>query len=632
MSRAALGLARSGRSRDRGVDAKARSGCRRRAAGRLRRRAALARGTSTCRRERVRSADREGGHGVAALDRAERRGVAAAGAAGRAPRSAAAPLRRQASRARAHQRRRGRRERGRRCARAPARSGERRRGVGGLRRGRRGARRVARRSLPGGVARRRSRGTLRARRPDRSGDDADGERRRVGRRGDEGRRAAPRLERRGQDVRIGSASRRRAARSDGSRRRRHRHRAREGVDPRRIQTARRPRPGRGAARGGVGSWPARRGVQRPPPRPLRRRDHCRGAEQARRPRHQPDTRAYQRRRVGAREPRPRMARADLHPGLVLHEPAGQTTGLHARRLERRLRDARRARDGRRVHGRPLPRCAPTRRRSAPRPRLPRRAVRARGREDPERDGPRRREPGPPRARRSALVPDLRRRRAGAARLGAPAARRQRAADRTPPAVLRRGPPRRLRSRGLRDLLEQASRPRVDSVRPARRRARRSGEGGARRLRGLGRRERLGRDDDPLRAWRCVPCRAAEPCTSLAPERLLTARPLPGRRALVARLAPDDAGLELRVEGGAASPQVRVSPIGNVLDIEVTGDGHPRLWTSATLTTLSPPGWLAKSRGYPDVEAFLVGAGGALVPDPDGKAALVREIDALRRSR
>ncbi len=87
------------------------------------------------------------------------------------------------------------------------------------------------------------------------------------------------------------------------------------------------------------------------------------------------------------------------------------------------------------------------------------------------------------------------------------------------------------------------------------------------------------------------------------------------------LPPTTRGSSWRVKGGAASPQVRVSPIGNVLDIEVTGVGHLRLWTSATATTLSPSSYGKRAAAILIVEAFLVGAGGALVPDPDGKAAL-----------
>ncbi len=57
----------------------------------------------------------------------------------------------------------------------------------------------------------------------------------------------------------------------------------------------------------------------------------------------------------------------------------------------------------------------------------------------------------------------------------------------------------------------------------------------------------------------------------------------------------------------------------------------RLWTSPTLTRLSPVATMARSKEAPP-DAFLVRVDGQLVPDPAAKEALLGEINAARQSR
>lgn len=128
------------------------------------------------------------------------------------------------------------------------------------------------------------------------------------------------------------------------------------------------------------------------------------------------------------------------------------------------------------------------------------------------------------------------------------------------------------------------------------------------------------------------CRADAPaCTALPREGFLTARPLPGGRALVARVAgPQEITLELHGEPGTSA--VRVSVPGRLLDLEITAEGHVRLWRSDRLTSRPSLEALARRGGEPALDPLLVGADGALLPDRAGKQALLDAIAAAAPSR
>ena len=128
------------------------------------------------------------------------------------------------------------------------------------------------------------------------------------------------------------------------------------------------------------------------------------------------------------------------------------------------------------------------------------------------------------------------------------------------------------------------------------------------------------------AWICSAI-GAPACAPVPHDHFLAARPLPAGRALVAR-GVSEHELQLELLGEPIAQPLRVAVSGNVLEIEVTAEGNVRLWTSPTLTRLSPPASMARSKESPP-DAFLVRADGQLVPDPAAKAALLSEINAAR---
>jgi|GEM_PF-4857989 len=127
------------------------------------------------------------------------------------------------------------------------------------------------------------------------------------------------------------------------------------------------------------------------------------------------------------------------------------------------------------------------------------------------------------------------------------------------------------------------------------------------------------------------CGAPGACVSVPHEQFLAARPLPFGRALVARSAGEHA-LQLELFGEPGAQPLRIAVSDNVLELETTAEGNVRLWTSRTWAKLAPPEWMAKLKGEPPVDAFLVRADGQLIPDPAAKEALLREVAAARAAR
>jgi hypothetical protein len=131
------------------------------------------------------------------------------------------------------------------------------------------------------------------------------------------------------------------------------------------------------------------------------------------------------------------------------------------------------------------------------------------------------------------------------------------------------------------------------------------------------------------AWICA-ATGAPACAPVPHEHFLAARPLPAGRALVARVASEhELSLEILGEPGAQPLRVAVSD--NVLELEVTAEGNVRLWTSPTLTRLTPPAVMARLKEAP-LNAYLVRSDGQLVPDPAAEEALQSEINGARKGR
>ena len=122
------------------------------------------------------------------------------------------------------------------------------------------------------------------------------------------------------------------------------------------------------------------------------------------------------------------------------------------------------------------------------------------------------------------------------------------------------------------------------------------------------------------------------CVPVPPQRFLAARPLPGGRALVARRGSGAHGLALELFGEPGAATLEVVTSGQVLDLEVTAEGHVRLWSSATDRSMWSAATYAARKEAPRVEASLVRADGVLVPDPVAKEALLQEIAAARAGR
>ncbi|APR82623.1 Hypothetical protein A7982_07972 [Minicystis rosea] len=112
------------------------------------------------------------------------------------------------------------------------------------------------------------------------------------------------------------------------------------------------------------------------------------------------------------------------------------------------------------------------------------------------------------------------------------------------------------------------------------------------------------------AWLCSPEPAA--CVPVERKDLLAARPLPGGRALLALRGAGDDELRLELFGETGASPVLVQASRHVLELEVTAEGHVRLWTSATGKWF---GTDAAGRKKAGIEASLVRADGQLVPEP-----------------
>jgi hypothetical protein len=133
------------------------------------------------------------------------------------------------------------------------------------------------------------------------------------------------------------------------------------------------------------------------------------------------------------------------------------------------------------------------------------------------------------------------------------------------------------------------------------------------------------------AWLCGAAPGAA-CAVVPGPDLLTARALPGGRALVARRGAqaDDLVLELLGEPGATPLHVHVN--GNALALSITAEGNVRLWTSRSWRKLGSPHEPAlhpPRKGPYDLAAWRVRADGALQPDEPAKEAWVQELEAAR---
>lgn len=117
--------------------------------------------------------------------------------------------------------------------------------------------------------------------------------------------------------------------------------------------------------------------------------------------------------------------------------------------------------------------------------------------------------------------------------------------------------------------------------------------------------------DERAAWVCRP--DARACVPLSAAGFLAARPVPGGRALVARKGAGDHDLVLELFGEPGAVPIRTSVPGNVLEMEITAEGHVRLWTSASRTWL-PADALSLGKRLSGLEAYLVRADGQLVPE------------------
>jgi hypothetical protein len=135
----------------------------------------------------------------------------------------------------------------------------------------------------------------------------------------------------------------------------------------------------------------------------------------------------------------------------------------------------------------------------------------------------------------------------------------------------------------------------------------------------------------LNPWLCR-IEPSPSCVALAAEGFLTARPLPGGRALVVRRPTGVGALDLEIVGepsrgeaaprkasgfgGPSTPKIVVrEALGTTVDVEVTAAGNIRVWT----TTADYRTWL-RAKEPRKADAFLVRDDGALVPElVDGRA-------------
>jgi hypothetical protein len=121
--------------------------------------------------------------------------------------------------------------------------------------------------------------------------------------------------------------------------------------------------------------------------------------------------------------------------------------------------------------------------------------------------------------------------------------------------------------------------------------------------------------DKHAAWLCGP--GAPACAPIPAHDFLAARPVPGGRALVARKGGGDHDLILELIGEPGAMPVRVSVPRNLLEMEITSEGHVRLWASLSRTWLQADA-LSRADRPSGLEAFLVRADGQLVPDPEAR--------------
>lgn len=112
-------------------------------------------------------------------------------------------------------------------------------------------------------------------------------------------------------------------------------------------------------------------------------------------------------------------------------------------------------------------------------------------------------------------------------------------------------------------------------------------------------------------WLCAT--DGTPCAPLPAEGFLTARPVPGKRALIARRGQGEHDLDLVLHGEPGARAVHVAPPGNVLRVEVTAAGNVRVWTHPTSTRLAAD-IAPSSAGAAGTSRFLVREDGLLLAD------------------